>query len=474
MPSDSIAGFLGQAQANRVLVPEQVEQLIRQPDIPQSDLNELCNYLESRGVLSRFQSGMLRSGQGHALVFAKYPLLDEVGPCPGGTEFKATHPSLKTPVIVRRFRNESLAPIDSAGALIARARAAASIHHANIVPLLDVGFHEDEGYVAIEPSRDSADLQSLVKEIGPMPVFLAAEYGRQIASALRVAHERGSNHGDVRPENLIIGPMTNKAGADGRVKRRPAPNATVKLSELGLVPLRNASGITDPGVLAYLPPERLDQAFLDPRGDLYGLGASLYCLLTGRAPFTGNTTTEILEKIKTTEPTSLTALRPDLPTDWVAVVVKMLSKKPGERYATAFDVEAALAKFCRPGTVAAPKSAVPLAEAAPVADEIVEEAASAESEDGWDSSMAFSTSHASSEPPPRKPMTDEEKGKTRLMLVLGLCLHLTAVGLLVAWLTGAFKSSPEPKPAPKSIEQDTPKKNKGPIRNPRDVNREND
>src|SRR5262245_48672687 len=179
MPSDSIAGFLDQAQANRVLFPEQVEQLIRQPDIPQSDLSALCEYLEDRGVLTRFQSEMLRGGRGHELTFAGYPLLDEIGPCPGGTAYKALHPSLRTPLVLRRLRGDALLPADTTGAFVARARAAAAIHHPNLVTLLDAGFHQDEPYAATEPPADTSDLEALVKEIGPMPVFLAAEYGRQ-------------------------------------------------------------------------------------------------------------------------------------------------------------------------------------------------------------------------------------------------------------------------------------------------------
>src|SRR6266545_353141 len=103
MPSDSIAGFLDRAQASRVLFPEQVEQLIRQPDIPQSDLNELCAYLRARGVLTQFQADAIREGRGHELNFAGYPVIDVIGPCPGGTAYRALHPSLRTPVVLRKF-----------------------------------------------------------------------------------------------------------------------------------------------------------------------------------------------------------------------------------------------------------------------------------------------------------------------------------------------------------------------------------
>ena len=70
MPSDSIAGFLDRAQASRVLFPDQIEQLIRQPDIPQTDLAALCAYLLSRGVLTQFQADALRAGRGNELSFA--------------------------------------------------------------------------------------------------------------------------------------------------------------------------------------------------------------------------------------------------------------------------------------------------------------------------------------------------------------------------------------------------------------------
>lgn len=101
MPSDSIAGFLDRAQASRVLFPEQVEQLIRQPDIPHSNLSSLCGYLLSRGVLTKYQADALREGRGHELSFAGYPVLDVIGPCRGGTAYQALHPSLRTPVCVQ-------------------------------------------------------------------------------------------------------------------------------------------------------------------------------------------------------------------------------------------------------------------------------------------------------------------------------------------------------------------------------------
>jgi serine/threonine protein kinase len=466
MPSDSIAGFLDQAQANRVLFPEQVEQLIRQPDIPQTDLDALCEYLEARGALTRFQAAALRDGRGHELNFAGYPVLDELGPCPGGTAYRALHPSLRTPVVLRRFRADDLFPTDTVAALLQRTQAAAALHHPYLVTVLDAGTPENQPFAALDLPADFPTLDALLRDIGPMPGFLAAEYGRQAAAALRAAHERGLWHGDVRPANLLVGPMTTKPGPDGTVKRRPAPNAAVRLAELGLVPVRPAASVSPPpaDALPYLPPERIDGGEPTPRGDLYGLGATLYYLLAGRPPFAGASPTDVMEKIKAGEPAPLTALRPDIPVPFAAVVHQLLAKRPEDRPATAFDVEQALVPFCRPGAApAAPPSGssgpVPVAipytgpEGAPAGE------AHPSSAGEWGAGEAFSLSHSDHEPPAPRPMSAKDKARTRLLVALGLCLHLSAVALLVAWLAGAFDSpEPEPTPAPTKKEPAKPPK----------------
>jgi len=468
MPSDSIAGFLDKAQANRVLFPEQVEQLIRQPDIPQTNLDSLCEYLEGRGALTRFQAEMIRHGRGYALSFAGYPVIDEAGPCPGGTAYQALHPSLRTPVELRRFRADALLPADTPAALVGRARAAAGLHHPNLVTLLDAGVFHDEPYATLEPPPDAATLDQLVRDIGPMPGFLAAEYGRQAAAALRAAHERGLAHGDVRPVNFLVGPMTVKTAADGTVKHRPAPNAAIKLAELGLVPLAPPATAAPPpvDVLAYLPPERVDDGTADPRGDLYGLGATLYYLLTGRAPFAGTTPEEMLPRVRSVEPAPLAALRPDLPPAFVAVVNHLLAKRPDQRPPTAFDAEAGLAPFCRhPVAVAIPvATAVAVAPPAAALDFAAEAQPAPAAEWGASDDFTAAATDADAAPPRRRKFTAKEKARTRLMVVLGLILHLSAVALIVAWATGAFNSPPEPEPEPVKKKQEPQTKKKPPQR----------
>jgi len=466
MPSESIAGFLDHAQASRVLFPEQIEQLIRQPDVPQRDLDELCDYLLSRGVLTRFQAAAIREQRGRDLTFAGYPILDEIGPCPGGTAYKALHPSFRTPLVLRRIRPDWLAPADGPTGFIARARKLVTLEHPNVVHLLDAGVYHDEVYAVLVQPTDAADLETLATEIGgAMPAFLAAEFCRPVAAALRAIHELGATHGDVRPANLLVAPLAAKSTPDGQTRRRPAPDAVVRLAELGLVPVRPAVSTHPDALTAYLPPERLVAGTYDPRGDVYSLGATLYFLLTGRAPFAGASTRELMDNMLATEPPPLAALRPDLPPEFVALVTRMMERRLDLRPETAAEVEAALASFCRPGTVPPTPEEIPTAVPASSAQGeyrvVSVEPVAGHHADGGDQpwvidDAALAGVHAGAEQAPRKrQVSAADRRRTRLLLVLGGLLHLCAVGLLVAWLVGAFDPPAEPaddpgdRPAPK-------------------------
>ncbi len=373
--------------------------------------------------------------------------------------------------------------------MIQRARTFGTIRHPNLQPVLDAGVYNGQAYAVLDQPVDSTDLGSLLKEVGgATPGFLAAEYGWAVASALRAIHERGGWHGEVRSGLLLVGPVVTKTKDDGTTRRRPAPNATVKLTETGLVPRQLPAAVSPPGpdVLPYLPPERMDGTVYDPRGDIYGLGASMYLLLAGRPPFTGETAEEVLHKVRSVEPVSLASLRPTEAPELTALVMKMLSKRPENRPQTAAEVCVALAPFCRPGTLspAAQASAVPTAIPVSVVPQAVQVATSVSvpeapvdvelepeappEPDAWGvHPNAFADAQAASaadtRQPRRRQLTAADKTKSRIWIAVGLCLHLTAVGLIIAYLLGAFESSPEPATnpdtPPKKLDT-TPSKNK--------------
>jgi serine/threonine protein kinase len=363
LPSESVLSFLDLARSRRVIQPDHVDDLSRRPDLPQKNLSAVCDYLLARGVLTAFQADLVRSGRADELTFAGYPVVNELGPCPGGTAYRALHPSLRTPVILRRLRSDWFAPADNVAAAVQRVHDACPVVHPHLAHLLDAGVFRDEPFVTLDPF-DGADLDTLVSDIGPMPTGLAMTYGRQLALALATAHDRGLVHGEVRPGTVHVGPLVpmSKRRADGSTRYRPAPEAIVKLFELGLVPLRPALDPWSVEVnlpadrLAFAAPERLTAGDPTRAGDVYSLGATLYFLLTGRPPFGGPDAVTLLGEMRDATPPSLAALRPDAPASLIELVESLLARDPDGR-PTSAEVAARLAAVSPGPPATAPKLA---------------------------------------------------------------------------------------------------------------------
>jgi serine/threonine protein kinase len=289
-----------------------------------------------------------------ATDFAGYTLTDEIGPCPGGTAHRATHPTRGTPVVVRRLRPDWLAPADDPEAFAARAREAGAVSHPHLARVLDAGVDGGEPFAVLAPPA-GADLDTLVRDIGPMPTALACAFARQAAAGLAAAHAAGLAHGDVRPAHLVVGPLaeSSRRKPDGTPLVRPAATAAAVVAELGLVPRRPpaaewvAAESPPAGHVAYLSPERAADPAPTPAGDVYGLGAALFFLLAGRPPFAAATAADTLAKAAAADPPSLTDVRPDLPADLAWLVGEMLAKDPAARPGMAA-VEARLAAFAAP------------------------------------------------------------------------------------------------------------------------------
>ncbi len=355
MPSDSVASFLDLARENRLLPSDQVQDLVRRSEVPQANVPALCDALVARGLLTPFQANRIREGRGRELAFAGYPILDDRGACPGGYAFTARHPSLRTPIVLRRIAADWLAPADNLAAYIQRAQAASTVVHPHLATLLEAGASEDQLFVVIEPP-EGAPLDELVRDIGPMPAFLACAYVRQAAQALEAAHRGGHIHGDVRPGVLFAHPLvpSNRTKPDGTPSLRPAPNAAIKLAELGLVPHRPPLADARPATLdewSFLPPERIASGAATPAGDIYGLGQTLAFLLTGRPPFPAKSPDELLAMLRDSEPLPLAVLRPDLPPALVELVRYLTARDPSQRPSLGTAIER-LGAFLTPGAPA--------------------------------------------------------------------------------------------------------------------------
>jgi len=219
---------------------------------------------------------------------------------------------------VERFRRE--------------AQSAAGLNHPNIVSIFDRGLAEGTYYIAME-YLDGRTLKELLVRNGPTPVPIAIDYARQILSALAFAHRNGIVHRDIKPHNIVV-------GSDGRLKVTDfgiARSGASQMTEVGSIV----------GTAQYLSPEQARGAPVDPRSDLYSLGVVLYEMLTGKVPFTGETPVEIAMKHLSQVPTPPSELRPEVPHDLDAVVMRALAKDPAQRYGSAEEMDADLARVAR-------------------------------------------------------------------------------------------------------------------------------
>jgi eukaryotic-like serine/threonine-protein kinase len=224
---------------------------------------------------------------------------------------------------VERFRRE--------------AQSAAGLNHPNIVSIFDRGRAEGTYYIAME-YLDGRTLKELLVRNGPTPVPIAIDYARQILGALAFAHRNGIVHRDIKPHNIVV-------GGDGRLKVTDfgiARSGTSQMTEVGSIV----------GTAQYLSPEQARGAPVDPRSDLYSLGVVLYEMLTGKVPFTGDTPVEIAMKHLSQVPKPPSEWREQVPHDLDAVVMRALAKDPEQRYGSAEEMDADLARVARGVSVA--------------------------------------------------------------------------------------------------------------------------
>jgi serine/threonine-protein kinase len=206
------------------------------------------------------------------------------------------------------------------------AQAAASLVHANIVQIYEVGCVDLLHYIAQE-YVDGQNLREQLARHGPPDLPHALSIMRQVAAALAKAAEHGVVHRDIKPENIML-----TAGGE------------VKVADFGLARLTGEGGneLTQVGITLgtplYMSPEQVEGKPLDPRSDIYSFGVTCYQMLGGEPPFRGETALAVAVQHLKTRPRPLESLRGDLPPALCRIVEQMLAKDPARRFATARDL----------------------------------------------------------------------------------------------------------------------------------------
>jgi len=214
----------------------------------------------------------------------------------------------------------------------AEARSASALNHPNILTVYEIGQEGSRYFIATEFIEGLTLRASLAS--GRMNLHDALEIAVQVASALAAAHETGVVHRDIKPENIMLRP-------DGYVK--VLDFGIAKLTELWLEsdlgdPATMARLQTRPGLVLgtghYMSPEQARGQTADARSDLWSLGVVIYEMIRGIPPFSGETPSDCIASILTTEPAPLSRVLPEVPLKLESILQKALRKNRDERYPT--------------------------------------------------------------------------------------------------------------------------------------------
>src|SRR5829696_2991744 len=302
---------------------------------------------------------------GPGKIIAGYEVIEEINRGGMGVIYKARQPGVNRLVALKIINPARLDQPGTRGRFKREVRASGRLNDPCIVTIYQTELDGPIPFVAME-YVPGIDLLRLVKQTGPLPVSDVLYYARQAAEGLQHAHEVKLVHRDIKPSNLMVSPSP-LAPMEGRTGRLPK----VKILDMGLARIVDpvsvdpeTDDLTLPGVFVgtpdYVSPEQAENPrAADTRSDLYSLGGAMYFCLTGEVPFPGKTLVSKLRKQLTEPPPSAAAKRSDIPVAVDAIIRKLMSLNPDDRYQTPAELMVALdeamkAAPTKPGTKAAP------------------------------------------------------------------------------------------------------------------------
>jgi serine/threonine protein kinase/Tol biopolymer transport system component len=271
-------------------------------------------------------------------VIGHYRVLEKIGAGAMGEVFRARDERLGRDVALKLIRPASSDNPDHLRRFELEARAAAALNHPNIVAVYDVGFNEGSPYIVCELLQGKTLRKRLAE--GALPVRLAADYALQIVQGLIAAHDHRIIHRDLKPENLFV-------TTDGRVKildfgvakLQPSPEDSGRSVE-ELTTVTKSGAVV--GTVAYMSPEQLRGKPVDHRSDIFGVGAILYEMLTGRRAFRGETEVDTITAVLREDPPETNLEQSGVPASFQQVVRHCLEKEPENRFQSARDLGFAL------------------------------------------------------------------------------------------------------------------------------------
>ncbi len=270
------------------------------------------------------------------IIAGKYRICCEMGGGAMGTVYRAEHELMHRPVAIKILHGEAARNEEIVKRFRREAQAAASLEHPNICTVIDFDVLESGDFYLVMELLEGEPLSTRLERAGRLQPIDAVRIMRQLLSALQCIGDQGIVHRDIKPDNIFL---VSRNGIDD----------IVKLFDFGIAHDEHCDGdmrtLTQAGQIygtpQYISPEQVVGNKVDHRTDLYASGVVFYEMLMGEPPFTGKNYVELLHKHLSAVPPHVA---PDLPQSaaFDAIIQKLLSKKPEDRYACANDVNAAL------------------------------------------------------------------------------------------------------------------------------------
>ena len=309
-------------------------------------INKTTVYSQESKILNRFAKNQINGviefcPQDTPFSIAHYEIIREIARGGMGVVYEAKDTRSEKIVALKTLISGEMADSLEIERFLREARLTLDFDHPGIVPIHEVGSHENLHYFTMD-YIEGLSLSDYVRETRA-PLRKIVKMMSQIVNALSYAHSKGVIHRDIKPANIMVDTSGNPLIMDFGLGRRKDESQKLTMSGVAL------------GTPSYMPPEQAQGRLkeIDAKSDIYSIGAVFYELLAGRPPFSGASLAETLQAVIHDEPIALSQLVPGIPQNIETICMKCLAKNKQRRYHNAKSLLRDLDRFLRGDTIRA-------------------------------------------------------------------------------------------------------------------------